>query len=150
MKILLAATLALAPVMIHAQAISPAQPQNATQLQSKLVTPAFSAADKTTVAPRTSTGVVAPKLASPMHVVVAADPYTQLQNATERNVTIALIVDAKGNPSDIKIAESSDPSLDRAVLAAVAQSRFIPGTVSNVPVAIPVNLKVVVRSANAL
>jgi TonB family protein len=150
MKILLVATLVLAPVMIQAQAISPAQPQNGTQLQSKLVTPAFSATDKTAAAPRTSTGVVAPRLSAPMHLVVAATPYSQLQNATERNVTVALIVDAKGNPSNVKVSESSDPTLDRAVVEAVSQSRFIPGTVSNVPVAIPVNLKVVVRTPNAL
>jgi outer membrane biosynthesis protein TonB len=53
-----------------------------------------------------------------------------------------MIVGTDGVPSDLKIVQSAGPFIDKSVLAAVSQYRFKPGTVSNQPIAIPLNLEV--------
>ena len=139
MRKALLATLALSPVLLHAQANSPAQ------LESKLAAPAAigTTADRgTTSKPlRVSTGVSAPKL---IHSVsVSSDntwPWTVVGVA--RTVVVGMVVDANGVPTDLKIVKSVGPELDKNVLAAVAQYRFKPGTVSNQPTAFPVNLEI--------
>jgi TonB family protein len=57
-----------------------------------------------------------------------------------------MIVDKTGKPSDLRIVQSASPSLDASVLAAVSQYRFAPGTVSNEPVATPLNLEVLITN----
>ena len=63
-KLIIATSLALCPIVLQAQATSPAQPKTSATLQSKLVEPMLGAAagvnHPATV--RVSTGVVAPKL----------------------------------------------------------------------------------------
>jgi len=44
--------------------------------------------------------------------------------------------------SDLKIVQSAGPFVDKSVLTAVSQYRFKPGTVSDQPVAIPLNLEI--------
>ena len=66
---------------------------------------------------------------------------------TDCKVVVGMIVDKTGKPSDLKIVRSADPVLDQNVLAAVSQYRFTPGTVSNEPIAIPVNLEVVISNS---
>ena len=149
MRRLIVATLLLSPVLLHAQANSPAQPQTST-LQSKLVQPATfgsesdnNAAGTTTV--RVSTGVNAPKLVST--VAVESDADFTAAGRFERTAVVSLTVDPSGKPSDLKIVQSVNPIMDQNVLAAVSQYRFTPGTLDDQPTAVPVNLSVVLRGS---
>jgi TonB family protein len=125
MRNITVAILSLSSLMLHAQASTPAQ----TQVASDQVK-------------RISTGVIAPKLI--YKVDVNADLTSPARDTT---VVVGMIVDKTGKPSDLKIVRSADPALDQSVLAAVSQYRFTPGTVSNEPVAIPVNLEVVISNS---
>ncbi len=136
------ASLALSPVLLHAQAKSPAQPKNV--LESRLAAPAelSGAGDRTTStkALRVSTGVVAPKL---VHAIdVPLDNYSSLSYTGPRHVVVGMIVGKDGVPSNLRIVESAGPLIDKNVLAAVSQYRFTPGTVSNQAVEIPLNLDI--------
>ncbi len=153
MRRLIAATLALTPVMLHAQASSPAQPQaNTPVLQSKLVQPAelngSAGADRgtaPTAALRISTGVGAPKL---VHTIdIASDnEWAYTVTGLDRKVVVGMVVDATGKPEDLKIIQSAGAEMDKNVLAAVSQYRFKPGTLNHEPTAVPVNLEIVMRS----
>ncbi len=137
MKTLLVASLFLAPVLAHAQA-----PQQVAKLDALKTFAGDVPAPR-----RVSTGVTAPKLIKVSDVIVSPSMVWGVNAFREdRKVTVAMIVDEKGVPTDLKVVNSSDAELDKDVLAAVAQYRFTPGTVSNTPVAAPVNLEVTVRS----
>jgi TonB family protein len=97
-------------------------------------------------AKRISTGVIAPKLIYKVDVVADPSATRFLQNDT--TVVVGMIVDKAGKPEDLKIIRSSGTGLDTNVLAAVSQYRFTPGTVSNEPVATPLNLEVVIANEN--
>ena len=132
MRNITVAILSLSSLMLHAQASTPAQTQVAS--------------DGPAQVKRVSTGVIAPKLI--YKVDVNADltgPARLVSNDT--TVVVGMVVDKTGKPSDLKIVRSADPALDQSVLAAVSQYRFTPGTVSNEPVAIPVNLEVVISNS---
>ena len=62
-------------------------------------------------------------------------------------VVVGMVVDKSGKPSDLKIIRSAGPGVDASVLAAVSQYRFTPGTVSNEPIATPLNLEVVISNS---
>ena len=152
MRRILVATLALSPMLLHAQANSPAKTQSpaANTLRSELVSPAFAAseADRSTAssAPlRVSTGVNAPKLIYTVGVASDTDftPVTQF----ERTAIVAMTVDPSGKPTALKIVQSVNPVMDRNVLTAVSQYRFTPGTLDDQPTAVDVNLAVVLRAA---
>jgi TonB family protein len=154
MRRLIAATLALTPFMLHAQASSPAQPQaNAPVLQSKLVQPnelnGSGSADRgttPTAALRISSGVGAPKLLHTVDIVSDnAWPYSI--TGLDRKVIVGMVVDATGKPEDLKIIQSAGAELDKNVLAAVSQYRFKPGTLNHEPTAVPLNLEIVMRNA---
>ena len=147
MRKVIIAALALTPMLLHAQANSPAKTQPQAQvLQSKLVKP-DAAADTVTTAPsRISTGVVAPKLVSTVGIVATTN---SLWNVipVERNVVVSLIVDKNGKPEDVKIEKSAGATLDASVIEAVSKYRFKPGTLDNEPTAVPVNLEITVQPA---
>jgi hypothetical protein len=138
MRKVIVATLALTPMLLHAQANSPAQtqtPGTSTTLQSKLVQPkdlTSSDADHGTAhvaTSRISTGVIAPKLIST--VQIESDSIATPRGFSfERKTVVAMMVDATG----------------KNVLAAVSQYRFTPGTLDGQPANVPVNLEVVLRS----
>lgn len=153
MRKVIVATLLLTPMLLHAQAKSPAQPQTSgTTLQSKLDQPKefnSDAADHGTAratSVRISTGVVAPKLISTVQIESDFDG-TPRGFAVERKTMVEMIVDANGKPSDLKIVRSLGPVMDKNVLSAVSQYRFAPGTLDGEPTVIPVNLEVILRSA---
>ncbi|MBB5337695.1 TonB family protein [Tunturiibacter gelidoferens] len=152
MRRIIVATLALSPMLLHAQANSPAKTQtSAANLRAELVAAPFAGAESdrgssTTAAPvRISTGVNVPKLIYTVAVESDADfaPTTQF----ERTAVVAMTVDPSGKPTDLKIVQSVNPVMDRNVLAAVSQYRFTPGTLDDQPTAVPVNLAVVLRGA---
>jgi TonB family protein len=131
MRILTAAILSLSSVMLHAQASSPATTQVASNGSDAQVR-------------RVSTGVVPPKLI--YTVDVQADELTERFLNSDTKVVVGMIVDKTGKPEDLKIVNSGNPNLDARVLEAVSQYRFAPGTVSNQPVASPLNLEVVISN----
>jgi TonB family protein len=153
MRKVIVATLAFSPLMLHAQANTPAQPQaksNVPVLQSKLGEPQnlFAAVGPDLGTPkrgtlRQSTGVTAPKLIHSVDIEADSTTTWCLINNSCKFV-VGMIVDTTGKPSELKILQSTGTELDQNVLAAVSQYRFTPGLVSNEPVAIPVNLEVVV------
>jgi TonB family protein len=146
MRKVLVASLALFPVLLHAQANSSAQPQSSGTLQSKLAAPAFaSAAPRVQSGLRVSTGVVAPKLISTVQIV--SDKIAAYETPTNyRTAVVSMIVDANGRPTDLKIVRSINPIMDHNVLEAVSQYRFSPGTVDNQPVASSHNLQIILRT----
>jgi TonB family protein len=155
MRRVIVATLLLTPMLLHAQANSPAQTQSTgtpTSLQSKLVQPKelnASEADHGTAhaaALRISTGVVAPKLVSTVQIESDSDSIPR-GFTIERKVVVGMVVDATGKPSDLKIVQSLNPVMDRNVLTAVSGYRFTPGTLDGQPTSVPVNLEVVLRSS---
>jgi TonB family protein len=155
MRRVIVATLALTPMLLHAQANSPAQPQSSapTTLQSKLAPTELRAPEtgagiaSTTTPVRISTGVTAPKLIHTVDVESTTDLAAQ-SVARDKTVVVAMTVDTTGNPSDLKIVKSQSPAMDKNVLAAVSQYRFKPGTLDGAPAAIPVNLEVTLHNPN--
>jgi TonB family protein len=152
MRRIIVATLALSPMLLHAQANSPAKTQtSAANLRAELVAAPFtgSESDRGSVATATpiriSTGVNAPKLVYTVAVESDADfaPTAQF----DRTAVVAMTVDPNGKPTDLKIVQSVNPVMDRYVLAAVSQYRFTPGTLDDQPTAVPVNLAIVLRAA---
>ena len=155
MRKVIVAALALTPMLLHAQANSPAQTRTspASTLQSKLVEPkelVASEADHGTIhtatSSRISTGVIAPKLISTVQIESDYDASPR-GFSLERKTVVSMVVDATGKPSDLKIVKPINPVMDKNVLAAVSQYRFVPGTLDGEPTTVPVNLEVVLRSA---
>ena len=152
MRRVIVAALALTPMLLHAQANSPAQTQSSpssTTLQSKLVQPAEingSEAAHTTAPVRVSTGVGAPKL---IHTVAieSDSSWIPVGFTAERNTVVEMTVDSTGKPSNLKVLQSLGPVMDHNVLAAVGLYRFKPGTLDGAPTAVPLNLHVVLRTS---
>ena len=98
MRKVILATLALSPMLLHAQANSPAQPQAST-LQSRLEQPNDFAADRGVTAStplRVSTGVVAPKLVRATTIASTDEWYTR-RSAFDKKVVVEMLVKASKN-----------------------------------------------------
>jgi TonB family protein len=142
----LVAILALTPALLHAQVKSPAQPVSTPVLRSSLVqpidpssNPASAPADRPTTALRVTTGVTPPRL---IHSVdLAQSNFNIPQLNIDRTVVIDMTVDETGKPENLKVVRTADLITDQAVLSAVAQYRYEPGTVSGQKVAVPVTLE---------
>ena len=152
MRKVIVAALALTPMLLHAQANSPAQTQPApssTTLHSKLIQPTefngSEAAALTTSPVRVSTGVGAPKLIHTVAIESDSD-WNPTGFAFDRETVVEMTVDATGKPSNLKLLQSLGPVMDHNVLTAVGQYRFTPGTLDGAPTAVPVNLHVVLRT----
>jgi Gram-negative bacterial TonB protein C-terminal len=153
MRKVIVAALALTPMLLHAQANSPAQTQPApssTTFHSKLVQPAelnaSGAVADTTSPVRVSTGVGAPKLIHTVAIESDSD-WNPTGFAFDRETVVEMTVDATGKPSNLKLLQSLGPVMDHNVLTAVGQYRFTPGTLDGAPTAVPVNLHVVLRNS---
>ena len=141
------ATLALTPALLHAQATLPAHTGSQNVLQARAAAPAAikSAVDKnSTSTVRVSTGVVAPKLIKSVNLTAADGLHAQLL-ANDATVVVTMTVDASGKPSNLAIAQSANPVVDKQVLEAVSQYRYQPGTLDGVPYELPVRLQVVIQ-----
>ena len=151
MRKVIVAALALSPILLHAQANSPAQPQSTSSptLESKLVRPAkFSDATTTNSSAShlvVSTGVVAPKLIYSTSIAIDSDWKWKVPGI-DRIVVVGMNVDENGKPNDLTIVRSAGEEMDKNVLAAVSQYRFKPGTLNHHPTTIPVNLEIVMRN----
>ena len=153
MRKVIVATLALSPMLLHAQANSPAKTQpspSSTTLQSKLIQPNelndSEAVAHSTTPVRISTGVGAPKLIHTVAIESDSD-WVPSGFTLDRKTVVELTVDATGKPSNLKILQSLGPVMDHNVLAAVSQYRFAPGTLDGAPTAVPVNLQVILHTS---
>ena len=149
MRRIIVATLLLSPMLLHAQANSPAPPQSSSTniLQSKLVQPQGfegSEPDHKAGSVRVSTGVSEPKLIYTVAVQSDTD-FTAVQ--LKRTAVVAMTIDTSGKPTELKIVRSVNPTMDKNLLTAVRQYRFTPGTLDDQPISVPVNLEVVLRPA---
>jgi TonB family protein len=148
MRKVLVAALALSPVMLHAQATSPAQPQASTVLESKL-SPAPALNSVTPSAPiRVSTGVIAPKLIKAVDVAPTSQDWAWRVSGINRTAVVTMLVDENGVPSNLKIVRSAGSGIDENVIAAVKQYRFQPGLLNHSPIAVPVSLTVTIKNAH--
>ena len=143
MRTILMATLALAPVLVHAQSQSPAQTRNtpAQVLESKLVAPnaVDNAAASSAIVP-TST-LLAPRLIKWTNVT--EDRSWQVAGPDhQRTFAVSMTVTESGVPTDLKIVDSEDPRLNRSVLDAVANYRFTPASLDSRPTSVPLMLTV--------
>jgi|SRR5215469_2107832 len=148
MRKVLVAALALSPVMLHAQATSPAQSR--AVLESKLSTPALSSsssADHTAAPVRISTGVIAPKLIKAVDIPASNQDWAWRLTGVHRTAVVSMLVDEHGVPSNLKIVRSAGSETDENVLAAVKQYRFQPGLLNHEPVAVPVNLELTIQNS---
>jgi len=154
MRKVIVATLALFPMLLHAQANSPAKTQSdgtASTLQAELGRPnELSAAVDTTrsvksaATPlRVSSGVVIPKL---LYSVDISSEGAYVAPSIRKTYVVEMTVDTNGEPSDMKVVQSDNAVMSRNVLEAVRQYRFKPGTLDNQPINFPVSLEVVVKS----
>jgi len=153
MRKVIAATLALSPMLLHAQANKPAQTQpsaSAQVLTSMLAMPeglpsADGAVATTPSQTRVSTGVTAPQLISKVDVYVGQNSLWRLAPA-ERTVTVSMVVNKTGKPENVKVIKSTGVfELDKNVVDAVNQYRFRPGLLNNEATAVPVNLVITVQ-----
>ena len=157
MRKVIVAALALSPMLLHAQANSPAQPKSSSSapvLESKMIRPEslspLSDPDHGSIASgslRVSTGVTAPKLIKSAEIATDGDSRAYLPGL-ERTAVVAMVVNEKGTPSDLKIVRSIDPVMDRNILQAVSKYRYEPGSLNHQPTAVPVNLEIVIRSSD--
>jgi len=140
------AALVLSPLMVHAQATTSSAHELQSNLEPKgLILGAATNAAITT--PRISTGVVAPQLVKQVEVELSTEEQRFVTPDGEPKVTIAMVVDKTGKPSQLKVVESTGGILlNRDVLAAVSQYRYRPATVSGEAIDFPLNLEVVVQS----
>ena len=147
MRKVILATLALSPMLLHAQANTPAQPQAST-LQSRLEQPNDFAADRgvgTSTPLHVSTGVVAPKLVRATSIASTDEWYTR-RSAFDKKVVVEMLVSEKGIPSDLKVVDSLGVEMDKNVLDAVSQYRFKPGTLDSKPAAVPLKLEILLHN----
>jgi TonB family protein len=147
MKRTMLAILALSPVVLHAQANSPAQPGSTPVLQSSNTQPvAFAAvhsAGAAAPAPvRISTGVTPPQLI--YSVNVDRSHILDVTSGQPRAVTIDMTVDESGKPSNIKVIKSTDKFTDGGIVSAVDHYRYKPATLNGtaVPMSVRINFTI--------
>jgi TonB family protein len=142
----LLATLALSPVLLHAQTAATAPKLEARLNGAPLA--AASAAVGTTSTFRVSTGVVPPHLVHTVDVASTQD-WEWTVAGPERTAEVSMTVDATGKPTDLKIVKSAGVDLDPNLLEAVSQYRFTPATVSNQTAPMDVDLTINVLKPTA-
>lgn len=127
MRRILAASLLLSPLFLPAAAVA-----------SKPVNDASAPTSDRPI----STGVIAPSLIHTTDVIVSADYAAALRG--DSTVVLKLNLDEQGQPADIQVIKSANPSLDAGVVNAVRQFRWHPALLNNqaVPTDLTLNVEV--------
>jgi hypothetical protein len=94
-------------------------------------------------ASQTSSGVTSPTLDT-ANFYISSDSLRGTGSGPA-TVVLALKVDAKGNPSHVRIVQSANPILDSRVVATVLHSYFHPARLDNHAVPVDLNLVVSVQ-----
>jgi TonB family protein len=82
------------------------------------------------------------------HAIYDPDPeYSEeaRHNKYQGSVILALVVDAQGQPRNLRLQRSLGMGLDEKAMAAVSTWRFKPGTLNGQPVATQINVEVTFR-----
>ena len=90
---------------------------------------------------RVSSGVVAPELLGNERITVPMS-VGDAQIPHDAEVGLTLTVDEMGRAQNVKVVKSLNPVWDARVVDAVSKAHFKPGTVSNQPTAVDLNLTV--------
>ncbi len=90
---------------------------------------------------RVSTGVIAPVLLGSEHLSIPVTA-NELPIPADAEVGLTLTVDENGRPEDVKVVKTLTPLWDARVVDAVSRAHFKPGTISNQPTPIELNLTV--------
>jgi TonB family protein len=90
---------------------------------------------------RVSSGVVAPELLGSERLTIPANVYDG-PLPVDAEVGLSLTVDENGRVQNVKVVKSLNPVWDARVVDAVSKAHFKPGTVSNQPTAVDLNLTV--------
>jgi hypothetical protein len=151
MRITILAAVALCPMLLHAQANSPAQPAvKSATLESRLTKPeapgalpGATASIKTPV--RVSTGVMFPKLIETNPIVESASwPWRLTEDS--KIAVVKVLVGPDGKPVKVEMIKPLGAGMDKDILAAVGRYRFQPGTLDHQAVPLEVNLTVTILS----
>jgi TonB family protein len=90
---------------------------------------------------RVSTGVIGPELLDSANITIPAG-YGDQAVPGDGQVALSLTIDEKGHPENIQVTKSLNPLWDARVVDAVRQFRYRPGTVSNSPIPVDMNLTI--------
>ena len=143
-----AATLALTPSLLFAQAITPAPTSTQAVLQARVTAPndikAGNGKDASSTKVRVSTGIVAPRLTNSVTLSTLPGAHDRVA-AKDMTVVVSMVVDETGKPQNVAVAQSANDGLDKEVVEAIREYRFQPGTLDGQPYALPVRLQVMVQ-----
>ena len=126
MRSMLASTLMLSSLLIPAVA-------NASTASDDATAP--------TQALRVSTGVTAPVLTEPIGIQVP-EGLANVFIPMNKEVEVSLVVDEKGQASDVKVVKSANPYWDALVVDAIEKSHFKPGKLDDQAIPVSMNLTV--------
>jgi TonB family protein len=90
---------------------------------------------------RVSTGVIGPELLDASSITIPSG-YADGAIPGDGQVGLNFTVDVKGHPENVQVTKSLNPLWDARVVDAVRKFRYRPGTVSNAPVPVDMNLTV--------
>jgi TonB family protein len=148
-----AATLALTPSLLLAQAASPSIPSAQPVLQARAASPAdiksgnpepSKAKTAGASTARVSTGIVAPKMIQAISLSSLPGTHNHLL-AKDITVVVQFVVEPTGKTENASIAQSGGEGIDKEVLEAIREAHFQPGTLDGQPFAVPVRLEVLVQ-----
>lgn len=128
MRRILAATLLLSPLFLPAAAVASS--------------PVKDASASTPTRP-VSTGVVAPTLVRSTDVIVSPDLVQSIRG--DSTVVLEVNLDQQGKTGDIQVVKSLNPILDKDVVEAVRQFRWLPAKLDNQAIPTDLMLNVVVQ-----
>jgi TonB family protein len=89
-------------------------------------------------------GVIAPELIAPQIPIEKVHHCEKLDGKP----IIAVVVDAKGNPSAPMVTQPADGNLNEAALALVARDQFKPGTHDGLPAAVAIEIEVELKTCS--
>ncbi len=78
----------------------------------------------------------------PFVVVDPVYPFDLLAKGTKGSATVLFTVDARGNPTNVRVGTADDPEFGQALVAATEMAGFTPPSVNGQPQAVPLMRKV--------
>jgi outer membrane biosynthesis protein TonB len=157
MRKMIFAAVAVIPTLIHAQAISPAQPESRTNtvLVSRISAPAkpgTGTAMKLGGTPykpsgRTFSGIVPPELIETAPVQESVS-WNWKPAEAPRTAVVKVVVGANGVPTDVRMLQGLGGRMDNDVVSAVSRYTFQPGTLNNKNFPMEVELTVRIHGRN--
>ncbi len=154
MRKVIFAAVAVIPTLIHAQAISPAQPESRTSTVlvarfDNRETPAINSPRASGVpykpAARVSTGIVPPQLIQTIPVAESADWDWKPAEAA-RTAVVKVLVGKDGIPTDVRMLKGLGGRMDDDVVASVSRFTFQPGKLNDKAFPMEVELTVHIHS----